>query len=268
MNPINPIKPIRLIKPIKLIHFSDQSSLEKYQELSQFRTEIEVSSNVPPGPAGHLLKGNYDIIELASGDFQNFKSIVGSLDVKTSRLGVADCLIKINADFRPAHLISESVYKAILQKVPDLKNSESAVIIGDYDFVLAMAYKLAQAGFFNLIIATDRIAESQKIKKLVKMHAFGIEIQTVPLNELTQLESGSVLLVSNLNRKSNIEAYESLTYFNFLSRGAAFVDLNSRNEAILAEEARRAEIIMIEEIDILQIKYQTIIEIFKNSPFV
>ncbi len=253
---------------MKLTHFSEQSFLEKYQELVSFKAEIEISSNEPRKTPQQLLHGDCDIIELATDDFQKFKLLLSFLDVKTSRLGVADCLLKIKAEFRPFHLISESVYKAILQKVPDLKNSESAVIIGDYDFVLAMTYKLAQAGFFKLIIATEKFADSIKIKNLVKLHAFGIEVETVPLNELTQLESGSVLLVSNLHRNHNVDAYESLTYFNFLSRGAAFVDLNSRNETILIEEARRAEIITIEEIEILQIKYQTILEMFKNSSLV
>ena len=77
-----------------------------------------------------------------------------------------------------------------------------------------------------------------------------------------------MLLISNLSKKNSPEAYESITYFNFLSRGAAFVDLNSRNEPILVEEARRAEITVIDEIEILRIKYDMILEIFKNSPLV
>lgn len=253
---------------MKLIHFSGISVLDRYQELANLKSQFQIYSNASLQMAEQILQGDFDMIELNAGDFLKFKPMLKALDLKTSRLGVADCLVRINSYFQPMHLTSESIFKAILEKVPDLKNSESAVIIGDYDFVLAMAYKLAQAGFFKLIIATENFLDSKKIKKLMEAYAFNIQLTTVPLNELTQVESGSVLLISNLSEKNNAEAYESITYFNFLARGAAFVDLNSRNEPGLAEEARRAEIIVIDEIQILQIKYHSILEMFKNSSFV
>ncbi len=253
---------------MKIIHFSEISALEKYPELSEIKKKFSVATNSNSLSAEQILREDFDVIELASGDFKNFKSVLKSLDLKTSRLNVADCLIKIHKDFRPVQLLSECIFKVILQKVPDLKSSESAVVIGEYDFVLAMTYKLAQAGFFKIIIATEKLTESNKIKTLVLAYAFNIVIETVPLSELTQLEGGSVLLISNLSKKANPEAYESITYFNFLARGAVFVDLNSRNEANLVEEARRAEIIVIEEVQILQQKYQTILEMFKNSSLV
>ncbi|OFZ31249.1 MAG: hypothetical protein A2622_01230 [Bdellovibrionales bacterium RIFCSPHIGHO2_01_FULL_40_29] len=253
---------------MKLIHFSSQSILSKYNELSDLKNQIEVFDNQQNLSAEQILQQGFDIIELGSGEFSAFRPSLHTLDLKTSRFGVADVILKLGRDYRPMHLLAESVYKAILAKVPDLKTSESAVIIGDYDFVLAVTNKLAQAGFFKMIIATDKIADSEKIKNLVQLYVFNIQISIIPMNELTQLESGSVLLISNLTKKQNPEAYESITYFNFLSRGAAFVDLNSRNEPILAEEARRAEIIVIHEIEILRIKYQAILELFKNSPFV
>lgn len=250
----------------KLIHFSADSILEEYADLSELKTRFEIYDNRNKLQPAELLSSAFDIIELAAGDFEVFKPLLPTLDLKTSRFGVADVLIKLKTDFRPMHLLSEAVYKAILVKVPDLKTSESAVIIGDYDFVLAVAYKLAQSGFFNIVVATHKNSDADKIKKLIMSYAFSIQVSSVPLSELTQLESGSVLLISNLTRKSSPEAYESITYFNFLGRGAAFVDLNSKNEPILTEEARRAELIVIEEIEILKFKYESILELFKNSP--
>ncbi len=250
----------------KIIHFSGVSVLEKYSELAQFKNHFEFFKNNENLSVAEFLKKKYDVIELGLNDFNLFKPFLPTLDLKTSRFGVADTLIKLKTDFRPMHFLSEAVYKAILLKVPDLKTSESAVVIGDYDFVLAVTYKLAQSGFYKIIIATLKNVEAEKIKKLIQQYAFRVQITTVPLNELTQLESGSVLLISNLLKKSSPEAYESITYFNFLSRGAAFVDLNSRNEPVLAEEASRAEITVVDEIEILKIKYDMILEFLKNSP--
>ncbi len=254
------------MKPKTLINFSEKSILENYSELAELKAHFQVFENEGKLQPHELLSSGFDIIELATGDFNFFKPLLTTLDLKTSRFGVADVLLKFKTDFRPMHLLSEAVYKAILLKVPDLKTSESAVVIGDYDFVLAVTYKLAQSGFFNIIIATHKNLDAEKIKKLIMAHVFNIQVSSVPLSELTQLESGSVLLISNLTRKSSPEAYESITYFNFLSRGAAFVDLTSRNEPTLAEEARRAEIIVIDEIDILKLKYESILELLKNSP--
>lgn len=253
---------------MKILHFSMQLELENYSELADLKAQFEILRNDSAWGPEQILKSNADVIELAPADFLLFKTYLKSLDVKTSRLGTADCLIRLNSDFRPIHLMSDAIYSAILKSVPDLKTSESAVVIGNFEFVLPMAFKLAQSGFFKLIIATDKISESLKIKKLIQTYAFNIEVTTVPLNELTQLESGSVLLISNLQKDIHPEAYESITYFNFLTRGATFVDVKSRNEPILAEEARRAEINVIEEVDVLRIKYQTILEIFKNSSLV
>lgn len=250
----------------KLINFSEKSVLEDYSELSDIKAHFQILENQGKLQPHEMLANSFDIIELAAGDFNFFKPLLKTLDLKTSRLGVADILIKLKTDFRPMHLLSEAVYKTILSKVPDLKTSESAVIIGDYDFVLAMTYKLAQSGFFNIIIATHKNSDAEKIKKLIMAHAFNIKVSSIPLSELTQLESGSVLLISNLTKKSSPEAYESITYFNFLTRGAAFVDLASRNEPTLAEEARRAEIIVIDEVEILRVKYESILELLKNSP--
>lgn len=253
---------------MKLIHFSEQSVLAKYPELADLASHFKVFQNKAGMTPDQILNSGFKIVELGPGDFAQFKPLIPTLDLKTSRFGVADTILKSEKIAYPVHLTSESIYKCILAKVPDLKTSESAVVIGDYDFVLAMTNKLAQAGFYKIIIATDKIGDAEKIKELVQVYAFNISISTMPLNELTQLESGSVLLISNLHKKSNPEAYESITYFNFLSRGAAFVDLNSRNEPILTDEARRAEIIVIDEVEVLKSKYQTILELFKNSPFV
>ncbi len=252
----------------KIIHFSQTSLLETYSELADLKTHFQMLNNESGLAPKELLNKQIDIIELGTGDFELFKPLLPTLDLKTSRFGVADTLVKFKTDFRPMHVLSDSVYKAILTKVPDLKTSESAVVIGDYDFVLALTYKLAQSGFNKIIIATYKNSDAEKIKKLILLYAFGIKISTVPLSELTQLESGSVLLISNLSRINNPEAYESITYFNFLSRGAAFIDLCSRNEPVLAEEARRAEITVIDEIEILKIKYGMILELFKNSSLV
>jgi hypothetical protein len=58
----------------------------------------------------------------------------------------------------------------------------------------------------------------------------------------------------------NSEAYESLMYFNFLSEGAIFVDCCGLENQPLVSEARRAGLKVIEETDIMRVKYQTLLK--------
>lgn len=246
---------------IKLAHFSENSLLEKYDELKDLKTSFEVFKNEPKLSAEDILKQDLDVIELAAKDFANFLPLFSALDIKISRLTVADTLIRKNNIWYPANVLPDSVYNAIITKVPDLKNADPAVVIGEYEFVLAMSYKLAQSGFLKIIVAMDDQPGGQKIKAILKQFIFGVVIEVISLEGLTQLDSSNGLLIINLSKEKYPEAHESVTYFNFLSSHAVFVDLQSRQESSLVEEARRAELTVVGEIEILKAKYQALLEI-------
>lgn len=246
---------------MKLIHFSKPSLLDQYDELGPLKSAFEISVNDKNLSAEEILKQNFDVIELGPGDFQNFVPLFKALDFKISRLGVADTIVKIGSFFQPMNLLPDAIYTTIVKKVPKLKISEPAVVIGEYDFILGMTNKLAQSGFLKIIIALEDIDSGKKIKEIISKFVFGVEITTISLEELTQLESSNGLLVINLEKDKNPEAHESITYFNFLSPKAVFVDLQSRKESSLVDEARRAELIVVGEVEILKTKYESLLEL-------
>lgn len=245
----------------KLIHFSEKSPLGEFEELADFKKSFDVFSNDEKLSAEEILQKDYDVIELGPGDFEKFIPHFKSLDYKISRLLVADALIKVGEIYQPINLVPDAVYATVTEKVPTLKIGEPAVIIGDHDFLLAMTHKLAQCGFLKIIIALEDVSVGEKIKQVINRYIFGVEIVTISLEELTQLESSNGLLVINLDKQKDPEAYESITYFNFLTPNAVFVDLQSRIENSLVEEARRAELIVVGEIEILKTKYASILEL-------
>jgi hypothetical protein len=142
------------------------------------------------------------------------------------------------------------------------------MIIGSYDFVLSLAAKVALLGYSEIIISLFENSRSLILEKKLKEFIFNLNLTFIKLNELTQIQSTSGLLISNVSEKMDSDAYESLTYFNFLSHRAVFVDYQSYQSASLIEEALRAELNVIEEIEILTLKYKTLIEFCKNSSLV
>ncbi|MBC7467539.1 MAG: hypothetical protein H7256_16230 [Bdellovibrio sp.] len=245
----------------RLIHFSAKSYLTEFEELADFKKSFEVFSNDENLSAEEILKKEYDVIELGPGDFEKFIPHFHSLDYKISRLLVADALIKMGDIYQPINLIPDAIYATVTEKVPSLKIAEPAVIIGEYDFLLAMTHKLAQCGFLKIIIALADPAQGEKIRQIISHYIFGVQVVTISLEELTQLDSSNGLLVINIDKQSDPEAYESITYFNFLTPNAVFVDMQSRTEDGLVEEARRAELMVFGEVEILKTKYQSILEL-------
>ncbi len=213
--------------------------------------------------AQETLKKNFDVIELADGDYEQFKPFISAVSWKTSHLGVADVLIKSGRSYRPLHLAADCILNVLKTKNYPLNTSKSAMIIGGYDFVCGVAVKIALAGYSQLIISLFEDQRKNELEKKIKEFIFNLNLTFIRLNELTQVQSTSGLLISNVSEEMDAEAYSSLTYFNFLSHGAIFVDFQSFKNSDLIEEAKRAELHAIEELEILTLKYKTLIEFDK-----
>ena len=244
----------------KIFQFSSQPELLQYEELADLKSSFEVITNEQNLTPQQVLAQDFKIIELGAGDFEKFLPYFSALDVKVSHLLVADTLVRQGSIYRPMNILPEAVYSTVTDKVPKLKVSEPAVVVADYDFALAMTYKLAQSGFLKVIIANDDVQSRKKIKSIIQQFVFGVEVVGISLEELTELDSTNGLLILNLRKEKNPEAHESITYFNFLTPNAVFVDLQSKKEESLIEEARRAELIVFSEAEILKTKYATILE--------
>jgi hypothetical protein len=251
----------------KIYFFSDKTDTDYLAKLDFLDEYLEI---VPYQglSAEETLKMNFDFIELADGDYESFKAFIPAVSWKTSHIGVADILIKSPKSYQPMNLTADCILKILKRKTTTLNTSQSAMIIGSYDFVLSLAVKVALAGYSNLIISLNDNDRSKILETKIKEFIFNLNLTFVRMNELTQIQTTSGLLISNVSEQMDPEAFESLTYFNFLSSGAVFVDFQSFKNSDLVEEAMRAELNVIEELEILTLKYKTLIEFCKNSSLV
>ena len=168
-------------------------------------------------------------------------------------------LQKNDSGYRPLNLNSDSILQVLKNKNLQLNTAQTAMVIGTYDFVLSVTSKIALSGYSNIIVSLFEKKRSVEFEKKIKEFIFNLNIKIVQLIDLTRIQTPSGLLISNLTESMNKEAFESLAYFNFLSRGAVFVDFQSYENAGLIEEAKRAELNVVEELEILTLKYNSLI---------
>lgn len=250
----------------KIYNFSQEKNLEKVND-------VEISKNfeiVPPGELSpqEILQQRFDVIEMAGRDFEEFRPFVKAIDWRTNLIGVADCLIWRENSYKPHNLLAE-VLMSIVKKNPAKVNSQlPLLIIGDYHFVISVAAKFILNGFIELVIAvTDENGDflAAEIEKKLRGFAFNLNITVVNINELTTIDRAGFLLISDFKKEVNREAYELLTYFNFLSEGALFIDCNSIRDQFLVDDARKAEIAVIDEGEVINAKYLYLLNLLKNS---
>ncbi|MBC7419677.1 MAG: hypothetical protein H7328_03020 [Bdellovibrio sp.] len=248
----------------KLYHFSGETDLESNAEIKNFLNEIEVIpfENLS---AQEVLNKNFDIIELKENDYDQFKNIISAVGWKISHLNSADALLRDGKIYRPTNVVADCILHLIQQRQSSISTAAAVMVIGDYNFVLSVTAKLALAGFKNFVISFEDESLFAALQKRLKDFIFNLNLTFVKLNELNQVPNTSSMLISNMTENMSPEAYESLAYFNFLSHDGIFVDASSAKNGALIEEARRAELTVIVENEILTLKYKTLLELSKNS---
>ncbi|MGZ3724737.1 MAG: hypothetical protein ACXWQQ_03025 [Pseudobdellovibrio sp.] len=250
---------------MKIYNFSQNKFLTKIQD-AELEARFEVVENTGLS-VEEVLSQKIDIIEIAPNDFDQFKEHVMAVDWKTSQLGMADCLILQKDSYRPMNLISAAIINLIKKNNKKINSQQPVIVIGEFHFAYSMAVQLALSGFIEIIISLTDANESyvELIEKKIKSFIFNLNIQIVNINELTTSNVTCALLISDFEKELNRDAYELLTYFNFLLPGAVFIDCNSINESSLVEDARKAEIAVIDESEVIAQKYNYLLEILKIS---
>jgi hypothetical protein len=251
---------------IKIYNYSQKKFITKLGESELFE-RFEVTEHESMSPT-EILAQNYDVIELSPNDFEVFKDHVLAVDWKTSQLGMADCLIRQkNGAYRPMNLISVTILDLLKKSKTKINSQLPALVIGEFHFVYAVCVQLALSGFIEIIASITDSEESygSLLEKKIRAFIFDLNLRIVNINELTTSELVGALLISDFKKELNKDAYDLLTYFNFLSQGALFIDCNSINEPSLVDDARKAEIAVIDEGQLITRKYNYLLEHLKIS---
>lgn len=242
----------------KVYFFSESYKNEFLKDLSGLEGKVELIKSLNL-PAEEVLARGFDYILLQEGEFENFKNLIGAISWKASQLGVADALMRVEGGYKPVNLNADCILQILRSRNFKLDTSQSTMIIGSYDFVLSVAVKIALSGYSNILVSLFEKERVVELEKKMKEFIFNLQIKPVSLNELTLLQTASGLLISNVTPEMDKDAYETLTYFNFLTHGGVFVDFQSYSHPTLIEEAKRAELNTVEELEILTLKFNSLL---------
>lgn len=252
-------------------HRSDKIKgiVDQSQALAQFELQEPNEDSI-----ADLLKRKYDVIEFDGSQYKEFMPFVKAVDWKTSSIGAADCLIFKNNAYKPYNILAETLAGILKKNVQRVNSQLPVIIIGDAHFVISVAAKLALSGFIkivvSLIVSVTDSEESilKEFERKIKSFVFNLDLKIIPIGELTSADQAGFLLISNFKREKNKDAYDLLAYFNFLSEGASFFDCNSIEDSYLVDDARKADIFVIDEVEILENKYNNLLELLKNHSLV
>lgn len=250
----------------KLYNFLDNEKLleiKNFEALAQF--EILGDEDVS---AEDLIKKKYDVIEIDGSQYEEFAKFIPAIDWKTSHISSADCLILKNNIYKPYNIMSETLIRILKKNIGRVNSQQPVIVVGDIYFAYGVVAKLASSGFIEIIVSLTTGDEelANEFEKKIRSFVFNLNLKTVPINDLTSIEQTAFLLISNFHREKNSDAYDLLSYFNFLSEKAVFIDCNSIIDRSLVEDARKAEIFVIDEVEVLENKYNYLLELLKNSP--
>lgn len=213
-----------------------------------------------------LLKKNYDLIEFTGDQYEKFLPFIGSVDWKTNQLFTADSLILKNKSYRPHNVLAETLMLLLRKNVSRVNSLSPVIIVGDYHFVISVAAKLAMSGFIEIVVSFTEPGDPalKGFETKIKSMVFNLNLVTIPIGELTAINRTGSLLISCFVKEKNKDAYDLMAYFNFLSEGATFIDCNSISDTYLVEDARKADIFVIDEVEVLEYKYDYLAELLKN----
>lgn len=249
-------KLLSIKKRNKFLKLKNSAALESF--------EIQPETDLP---ADELLKRKFDVIELDPEQYSEFQEFLPAIDWKTNHLRTADCLIYKNNFYKPYNILADTIIRILKKNVSRVNSQLPVIVIGDYHFVFSVVTKLALSGFIEIIVApiSGDETELKNLKAGINSMFFNLNLKSVAIGDITSVEQNAFLMISNFPKEKNQFAYDLLIYFNYLSEGAVFLDCNSINDTSLVEEARKAEIFVIDEVQVLEQKYDYIKELLKIS---
>ncbi|AGH95144.1 hypothetical protein [Pseudobdellovibrio exovorus] len=251
----------------KLLIFSGIGP-ENQLELQAAQSYFDVTQKTEESPQSILQQAQHDVVIIDESDYVQFEPYLPVLDWQVSQLRVADCLVLQDQYYRPLHCEAEAILRVIRANSHRINSQEPVIVIGEVGFVSAVVMKLAMGGFNDIMAAFvgAQDEELEAIRKKFQGLVFNLNLKVITAMQLVSIDYSASLMISKFKKEMNKEAYELMTYFNFLSSTALLIDCHSCSNNYLVEEARRAEVGVIEEEAVTSMKYTYLSEIMKNSP--
>lgn len=256
----------------KVLSYNSASILEISDELLNEFKDVFAIEKVSDIPAEQVLKQDFDLLEIPLKSFSQFSSFLAKQSVQSHSLQLADAILRVRSSSLDEQLsLSLAIQQYLSSDVKIVDTTGRVLLVGDLECILALIYQLSKLGFSRYLLASSQITDAAQIEQRIKKISFGLEVAFSKIEELNQSTLISDLMIINLENQSvekSDEIYESLTYFNYLSRNAIFLDLQDIKNKILHDEAVRTGLKVINSMDIYRQKYKYLLQQLKNTSLV
>lgn len=254
---------------VKLASYAEPSQLEKRSELKEFfKDQIQLLDSKGLS-VEEVLKTDFDLLEIPLRLFKEFLPHLRAISLQVYELSLADCLVRkgVENSFKEVTSLSFALQQVILEKIKTLSTSGRVLICGEEAFLVTAAQQFYRMGFSKFLLCSlSENNRNQEITARLTKGYFGIELTFSKLEELNQVQISSDLMIMNIDKVQDAEFYESLSYFNYLSRDAIFIDLQDYLYPELKEEAERTGLRIIESLDVYRQQYKYLLDLLKNTP--
>lgn len=250
---------------MKVYRTLEMGALE-IQEYLKSQGLLDIEFYFDPMPWQELLLQGYDVIELSDADMTEYLKSQTLLEWEVDISRSADCLIKTAKGYKPIQIGPNTLRAYFEDKKIKLKVQESAVLIGNYSMLMSFTFGLVKLGYKKIIIISpENFSYHEEIEKIKKI-LFQVELQQISFDEISHVTENSSLLVIDFDLALNPDLVEVLSYFNFLSEKSLFLDLQQINNSSLAEEADRASLTVLSDLEFHLEKYKILKNKLNISP--
>ncbi len=207
---------------------------------------------------------NFDIIEMDESAKSSFIDQAKELDWEVSALKGFDVVLKKQNHYKPYNLGSVALKSYIETRSLVIDSTKSAVLVGEYSFLVTYALALSQLGFKKIyIVSPENLFFNEKLANVQKI-LFDVKIQQISYDEMANTSEISSVLIVDFDLASYPEMVEILTYFNFLAQGSLFLDLNHFYDPTLYDEAEKADLGVISSVEFHHYRYEFAKNILNN----
>ena len=235
---------------------------ESFKKDSQKSNIPEINSE--DIPTEDLFKNNFDIIEMDEQSKSDYIDHAKELDWEVSALKAFDVIFRKQNNYKPYNLGSIALKSFIETKGLEIDSTKSAVLVGEYSFLVIYSLALSQLGFKKIyIVSPDNLFFSEKLTATQKI-LFDVKIQQISYDEMANTPETSSVLIVDFKLSNHPEMVEILTYFNFLAQGSLFLDLNHFFDPTLFEEAEKADLKVISSVEFHRYRYEYAKNILNN----
>lgn len=187
-----------------------------------------------------------DFIDLAYVDYLEAYSAAQISSLDAYHLSSADCLFKLDGQYHFYQLSQKAFLSYLAQLKMTLQTQDEAVLVGDELTISQFLPALTKIGYSKFTFIVEDTLKIKNFVEKIQRTFLGLSMHILSFSQISAVETVASFLLVDVDHSKNTDLIESLTYFNFLKTGSVFFDVRSALGHDLAQEAQRAQMIVID----------------------